>query len=151
MATTKTLLNFRESAVPVMTDTESLGLDVSYPKTWVREYRAVIQVLQDGPTPDVNDESEVLRAEIGVVESGAVLPGFFSTIRIDDSTFFNFNSLNPTVPGTVFTMLTEASGSYAREDYGKMQVVYTIEVMCPQEYWDAEAAIWKLVDSGEDE
>jgi hypothetical protein len=148
---TKTLLNFRESAVPVLESTENLRIEeeLPYPKTWVREYRATIQVLHEGPTYEVNEESKVLRASIGNVYANNAFPPFFGPIRIDPETFFDYSDLNPTIPDSAVTMLTEASVNYSKEDHGKMQAVYTIEVVCPSEYWDAVAAVWVQIGDQE--
>jgi hypothetical protein len=148
-----TLMNLRESCVPEIRETERLPIELEEgqpPFTFVREYKATIQVLVDGDTRSVLQYMQTINNLGGVL---ADFPASLSNIRVDDENFFvaqtDLHIPEPLKTNRKYVVsFSEVTVNYDRTEFGKMNCVLTFDVLCPAEYFDGATNSWKILPIG---
>lgn len=153
MAVTQTLLNWRESAVPESTTFEALGIEPvvnasgqTLLRTMIRQYKFVVQVLIEGATRDVLQQLQEYTGVLG--EQSLAWPASLDNIQVDEENFFvpDVDLNEPeTVRGLVIKTVTEITGNYSKEQYGKLSFTLSLEGYAPQEWFNGVTGEWDII------
>lgn len=155
MPVSLTLLNWRSSALPVLSNYGAIGVDppelegisASSP-VLTREYKGTVQVLIEGDTRDVL-QSVGTAGSIGGFSSNP--PAGFSNVNVDPGNNFVIPSdMNiPTAyQGNVFYTVSEIIGNYSKSEYGKMSATLTLDIFGLPQYLD-ENNVWQFIPTAE--
>lgn len=155
MAVSSTLLNWRSSALPVLSNYGAIGVpapdfegitESSFVLT--REYKGTVQVLFEGDTRGILQA--VLNAG-GIGGFSDSPPGSFNDVTVDPGNKFVI-PLDMNIPtayeDNVFYTVSEIIGNYTKSEYGKMSATVTLDIFGLPQYLD-ENNVWKFIPTAE--